>query len=66
LSADGNGDSVGYSESIPVNTITKAILAVDVNATVQANPKIKLVSVETQKFETAIIEAIANSGYPAR
>jgi len=48
-----------------VNTITKAIKTVDPNATVQAEPKTKLVSVETQASQTAITEAIAAAGYPA-
>ena len=48
-----------------VNTLTKAIKAVDYNATVQAEPKTKLVSVETQASKTEIEEAIAAVGYPA-
>ena len=48
-----------------VNTITKAVKTVDPSATVQAEPKTKLVSVETQAPETAIKEAIAAVGYPA-
>jgi copper chaperone len=47
-----------------VNTITKAIKTVDPNATVQAEPKTKLVIVETQASQTAITEAIAAAGYP--
>ncbi len=48
-----------------VSTITKAVRTVDSNATVQAEPKTKLVSVETQATETAIKEALANVGYPS-
>ncbi len=48
-----------------VNTVTKAIQAVDANATVQANTKTKLVSVETQASETAIKQAITAVGYPS-
>jgi copper chaperone len=47
------------------NTITKAVKAVDPNATVQAEPKTKLVSIETQATETAIKEALATAGYPS-
>ena len=47
------------------NRITKAIKAIDVNATVQTNPKTKLVSVETQASETAIKKAVAAIGYPS-
>jgi len=45
-------------------TITKAIKTVDANAAVQADPKTKLVNVETEESETAIKEAIASAGYP--
>lgn len=48
-----------------VNTITKAVKTIDTNATVQADPKTKIVSVETQAPETAIKKAIAAVGYPA-
>lgn len=48
-----------------VNTITKAVKAVDPNALVQAQPKTKLVLIETQADHTAIKEAIAAAGYPA-
>jgi len=48
-----------------VNTITKVVKTVDPNATVQAEPKTKLVFIETQAPETAIKELIANAGYPA-
>ena len=44
-------------------TITEAIKAIDPNASVQTDPKTKLVSVETQVPEVAIREAIKTSGY---
>jgi copper chaperone len=44
-------------------TITKAIQAIDSTAIVNADPKTKLVSIETQQSETAIKQAIANAGY---
>jgi copper chaperone len=48
-----------------VKTVTKAIKAVDANATIEANPKTKVVSIETQSSEIAIKEAIAAVGYPS-
>ncbi|MGA7935281.1 MAG: heavy-metal-associated domain-containing protein [Kovacikia sp.] len=48
-----------------VETVTKAVKTIDADAVVQADPKTKLVSVETQAPETAIREAIAAVGYPA-
>jgi copper chaperone len=45
------------------DTITEAIKAIDSNATVQADPKTKQVSVETQQSETAVKKAIADAGY---
>jgi copper chaperone len=47
------------------NTITKAVTAVDPTAKIEADTKTKMVSIETQKSETAIKEAIAAAGYPA-
>ena len=47
------------------DNITKAVQTVDPDATVQAEPKTKLVLVETQAAETAIKTAIAAAGYPA-
>lgn len=44
-------------------TITKAIKAIDPVATVQADPKTKLVNIETQASETAVTEAIKSAGY---
>ncbi|HEY9624205.1 MAG TPA: heavy-metal-associated domain-containing protein [Crinalium sp.] len=46
------------------NTITKAVKAVDPDATVQADPKTKQVSVETSASDTAVKQAIAAAGYP--
>lgn len=46
------------------NTITNALKAVDANANIQADPKTKLVSVDTQASESAIKEALAAAGYP--
>jgi copper chaperone len=45
-------------------TITKAVKGVDPSATVQADPKTKLVEIETQASKNAIAQAIAASGYP--
>lgn len=44
-------------------TITKAIRAVDPTATVQTDPKTKLLSIETQASQAAVKEAIAAAGY---
>lgn len=46
-------------------TITEAIKKVDANAIVQADPKTKLINVETQAPRTAIETAIASAGYPS-
>ncbi|MBD2200363.1 MULTISPECIES: heavy-metal-associated domain-containing protein [Calothrix] len=46
------------------NNITNALKAIDANANIQADPKTKLVSVDTQVSETAIREALAAAGYP--
>lgn len=48
-----------------VNTITQAIHSVDATAKVQAEPKTKLVNIETQASASAIKEALASVGYPA-
>ena len=45
------------------DTITQAIQAVDPAAAVQADPKTKLVNVETQASEAAIKQAITSAGY---
>ena len=43
--------------------ITKAIKAVDPTATVQTDPKTKLVNIETQASQAAVKEAITAAGY---
>jgi copper chaperone len=45
------------------DTITKAIKEVDLTATVQADPKTKLVEIETQTSSKAIAIAITAAGY---
>jgi copper chaperone len=45
------------------DTITKAIQAIDSTATVQADPKTKLVNVETQATAAEIKQAITEAGY---
>lgn len=44
-------------------TITKAIKTIDPNAIVSADPKTKLVNVETRATATEIEQAIATAGY---
>jgi copper chaperone len=44
-------------------TITKAILAIDPTAKVQADSKTKQVEVETQAARGAIAQAITDAGY---
>ena len=44
-------------------TITKAIKAVDQNASVETDPKTKKVEVETESAEGDIREAIKGAGY---
>ncbi|MGL4882178.1 MAG: heavy-metal-associated domain-containing protein [Waterburya sp.] len=44
-------------------SITKAILAIDAQASVKADPETKQVTVETQASESSIKEAIASAGY---
>jgi copper chaperone len=46
-----------------VETITKAVTAIDPVAQVDADLETKLVSVETQQSEAAVKSAIANAGY---
>ena len=46
------------------DTITKAVKSVDPTATVQADPKTKIVLVETNASETVIKEASTTAGYP--
>lgn len=45
--------------------ITNAVKELDTKATVTANPKTKLVDIETETAETAIREALEKAGYPA-
>lgn len=44
-------------------TITEAVTAIDPTAKVEADPKTKLVSIETQQSEAAVKEAITAAGY---
>ncbi|AFY91015.1 heavy-metal-associated domain-containing protein [Chroococcidiopsis thermalis] len=48
-----------------VNTVTKAIRSVDTTAKVEADPKTKIVRIDTQREEAEIKAAIASVGYPA-
>lgn len=48
-----------------VDTVTEAVKSVDANASVEADTKSKMVSIETQQSEAKIKEAIAAAGYPA-
>lgn len=45
------------------DTITKAVKTVDPTAMVQADPKTKIVLVDTNADETVIKEAITTAGY---
>lgn len=54
----------GMACSTCANNITNAIKAIDANAIVAADPKTKLVNVETQASETTIKEALVTAGYP--
>lgn len=45
------------------DTITTAIKSIDPNASVTADPKTKLVSIETQASESSIKQAITDAGY---
>lgn len=45
------------------DTITTAIKSIDPAATVTADPKTKLVNIETQASEDSIKQAITNAGY---
>jgi len=45
------------------DTITKAVKIVDPTAIVQADPKTKIVLVDTNASETVIKEAITTAGY---
>jgi copper chaperone len=46
------------------DTIAKAVITLDPAAQVQADPKTKQVSVETQAAENLVKQAIAAAGYP--
>jgi len=46
------------------DTITQAVAAIDPTATVDADPKTKLVNIDTQQSEVAVKAAIASAGYP--
>ncbi|MDX2244833.1 MAG: heavy-metal-associated domain-containing protein [Leptolyngbyaceae cyanobacterium bins.302] len=45
------------------DTITKAVAAIDPTAKVEADPKTKLVTIDTQEPETTVKQAIAAAGY---
>jgi copper chaperone len=45
------------------DTITKAIKAIDPTATVQADPKTKLVEIDAQVSEASVRDAITAAGY---
>jgi copper chaperone len=45
------------------NTITNAVQAIDPSAKIAADPKTKLVSIDTQQPEATIKEAIVAAGY---
>ena len=47
------------------NNITKAVQSLDPHAKVKADPKTKLVLVETQASPNEVKNAIAEAGYPA-
>ncbi|PSM45854.1 heavy metal transporter [Chroococcidiopsis sp. CCALA 051] len=48
-----------------VDTVTQAVKKVDATAKVEAEPKTKMVSIETQRSAAEIENAIAAVGYPA-
>jgi copper chaperone len=54
----------GMACSACANNITNAVKTVDPDANVEADPKTKLVNVDTQASETAIKEALVAAGYP--
>jgi len=45
-------------------TITNAVTTVDPTATVDADPKTKVVKIETHESEATVKAAIVNAGYP--
>ncbi|MBD2666263.1 heavy metal transport/detoxification protein [Richelia sinica FACHB-800] len=54
----------GMACSTCANNITNAVKSLDANAHVEADPKTKLVNIDTQVSETAIKEALVAAGYP--
>ncbi|MBE9014878.1 heavy-metal-associated domain-containing protein [Chroococcidiopsidales cyanobacterium LEGE 13417] len=48
-----------------VDAVTQAVKKVDATAKVEAEPKTKMVSIETQRSAAEIENAIAAVGYPA-
>jgi len=46
------------------DTISKAVKAIDPSASIAADPKTKLVNVESQQPDAVIKQAIADAGYP--
>jgi copper chaperone len=46
------------------DTITQAVKQIDDSATIAADPKTKVVQVETQASEAAVKQAIEAAGYP--
>ena len=48
-----------------VSAVTDAIKSVDSSATVEADPKTKIVNVQTQQSENEIKQVLADAGYPA-
>lgn len=47
-----------------VNAVTDAIKSVDSTATVEADPKTKIVNVQTQQPSDKIKQILADAGYP--
>lgn len=47
-----------------VDTITQAVKQVDASAAIAADPKTKVVQVDTQASEVAVKQAIEAAGYP--
>jgi copper chaperone len=45
------------------DTITQAVKAIDPNAQIKADPKTKLVNIETQAAEAEVKQAITAAGY---
>ena len=47
-----------------VKNITKTVVSLDSQALVQADTKTKQVTIETQKSESSIRDALISAGYP--